>query len=109
MADAAPSFWQTIVTSGVNMAGTIVKPLGSGLTNTLGNLVQTGQNKVAGIAQTIVQTTDPNAANKPAAPPTTSTKPAQTAAQLAAAAAQTKTLIIVLAGLVALFFFMRKK
>lgn len=78
------NFWDTLVTSGTQLASKIVQPLGAGIGQSISNLVQTGQNKVGQLSSTIVKTTDPNkpTASQPAVPPTTAAKPTQTASAL---------------------------
>lgn len=71
------NFWDTLVSSGAQLASKIVAPLGAGIGQSVSNLVQTGQNKVSQLSSSIVQTTSPNTAtgNKPSVPPTTAAKP----------------------------------
>ncbi len=100
------NFWDTLVTSGQQLATKVVQPLGAGIGQSITNLVQQGQNKVSQFSSTIVKTTDPNkpAASQPAAPPTTSKIPPGTSALINANIG-----IIAVIALIVLFFYMRSK
>jgi len=110
---APTDFWYTLETAGLGGIKAIATPLGAGVSQTFKNLVSTGQNKVAAIAQVAVQTTDPNkgaATSQPSAPPTTGglppPVPKTTGSPLSTSSVSTLVLIL---GVVALFFFLRKR
>lgn len=100
-----PTFWDTLLASGAQAASKVLTPLGGGISGALSNLVQTGQNKVTAVSNTIVATTNPNkpAASQPATPPTTTVKPASSAQTQA-----TLGIFMVIAVIVLVLFLKRK-
>lgn len=99
----AESFWDTLSKSGQALASKVLTPLGSGIGQSITNLVQQGQNKVSGIADKIVKTTDPNkpTASQPAVPPTTG---------IPSAAKSEATLgILMIVAVIVLILYMRGK